>query len=104
MWPRFWIWEALYASQFVALEFFFRGFLVQGLAPRFGFGAVFVPMLPYMMIHFGKPLPEAFGSIIAGFALGMLSLKSRTIYWGALVHICVACGMDLLSLWQHGRL
>ena len=35
-WPKLLIWELSYAAQFVALEFFFRGFLVHGLKHRFG--------------------------------------------------------------------
>jgi hypothetical protein len=56
------------------------------------------------MIHFGKPLPEAIGSIVTGFVLGTMCLESRSIWGGAFVHVSVACGMDLLSLWQRGLL
>lgn len=104
LWPYFVGWEVLYAAQFVALEFFFRGFLVHGTKLRFGFGAVFVMMMPYLMIHFGKPLPEAIGSMIAGFVLGTLSLKSNSVWWGAAIHIAAAVSMDLLSLWHRGFL
>ncbi len=70
-------WELLYAMQFVALEFFFRGFLVQGLRHRFGVDAVLVMMVPYCMIHFGKPMPETFAAIVAGIALGLMSFRTR---------------------------
>ena len=42
LWPNFWLWELLYASQFVGIEFFFRGFLVHGLKRRMGYAAVWV--------------------------------------------------------------
>jgi uncharacterized protein len=104
LWPFFWAWEALYAIQFAALEFFFRGFIVHGLRLPLGYASIFVMMVPYSMIRFGKPLPEAVGSIIAGFVLGTLSLKSGSIWWGASVHVAVAGSMDLLSLWRQGLL
>jgi membrane protease YdiL (CAAX protease family) len=104
LWPNFILWELLYASQFIALEYFFRGFLVNGLRQAFGYGAVFVPIIPYAMIHFGKPLPEALGSIITGFVLASMALKTRSIWGGAAIHISVAVSMDFLSLWQQGRL
>jgi membrane protease YdiL (CAAX protease family) len=104
LWPWFWAWEVLYALQFASLEFFFRGFMLHGLAPRFGYVAVFMMILPYMMIHFTKPMPEAIGSIVAGFVLGTLALKSGSIWWGALAHVTVAVTMDLLSLWHRGFL
>jgi membrane protease YdiL (CAAX protease family) len=98
----FWCWEALYALQFVALEFFFRGFLVHGLKHRLGSYAIPVMTVPYTMIHFGKPFPEALAAIVAGLALGFMSLRTRSIALGAATHITVALGMDLASLWRRG--
>jgi membrane protease YdiL (CAAX protease family) len=92
------IWEAFYFLQFVGLEFFFRGFMVHALKKHFGFYSVFVMMVPYCMIHFGKPLPEAFGAILAGIILGILSLKSNSIWLGVLLHFSVAFAMDCFSL------
>jgi membrane protease YdiL (CAAX protease family) len=97
-------WEVLYAVQFVALEFFFRGFLVHGLKHRFGVYAVFVMTVPYCMIHFGKPMPEATASIIAGVALGLVSLATRSVWLGAALHISVAWGMDFATLARRGLL
>jgi membrane protease YdiL (CAAX protease family) len=95
-------WELAYALQFLALEFFFRGFMINGLKERFGFYAVFVMMVPYCMIHFGKPFPETMGAIVAGFALGVLALRTGTIWLGFLVHVSVALSMDMLALWHRG--
>jgi membrane protease YdiL (CAAX protease family) len=104
LWPYLWAWWALYALQFVALEFFFRGFIVHGLAPRFGYAAVFVMIVPYNMIHYGKPLPEALAAIVGGVVLGTLSLKTKSIWWGAALHIAIAATMDVCSLWHRGLL
>jgi len=54
------------------------------------------------MIHFGKPFPETMAAIIAGIVLGTLSLKSRTIWMGVLIHYSVALTMDLSAVWQKG--
>lgn len=104
LWPAFWTWELLYMAQFVAVEFFFRGFLVHGLKERLGFSAVLVMIMPYCMIHAGKPAPEMLGSILAGLVLGVLSLKSCSILPGVLLHGGVALSMDLASLWRKGLL
>lgn len=104
LWPHFVRWQALYLLQFFALEFFFRGFMVHGLRERMGFQAVFVMMVPYCMIHFGKPMAETLGAIIAGIALGALSLKNRSIWMGVVLHCAVALAMDLLALWRTGAL
>jgi membrane protease YdiL (CAAX protease family) len=104
LWPLFWSWELLYASQFVFLEFFFRGFILHGTKHRFGAYAILVMTVPYCMIHFTKPLPECLASIVAGVALGFMSLKTRSIWLGAALHISVALSMDFASLWRQGYL
>jgi uncharacterized protein len=96
----FWIWEALYALQFVSLEFFFRGFMLKALRPRFGAAAIFVMVVPYCMIHFGKPMAETLGAIVAGLVLGTLAMRTRSIWGGAVIHIAVALTMDLLAVSQ----
>lgn len=97
-------WEFAYALQFLSLEFFFRGFLVHGLKGRFGYYSIFIAVMPYCMIHFGKPLPETLGAIFAGLALGTLSLFTRSIWLGVAIHVSVAVSMDILSLWAQGKL
>jgi membrane protease YdiL (CAAX protease family) len=77
---------------------FFRGFWLGVLRKSFGSGAIFAMAVPYCMIHFGKPYLEAVGAIVAGIALGSLSMKTKSIYQGFLVHITVAALMDWLSL------
>jgi len=93
-------WEIAYFLQFISIEYFFRGFLLVNLEPAFGKLAVIVSMLPYCMIHFGKPFPETIGAIFAGLILGTMALKSRSVIPGIILHYCVAITMDLLSLWQ----
>jgi membrane protease YdiL (CAAX protease family) len=93
-----WMWEAMYAIQFLSLEFFFRGFILKGLAPKFGSAAIFVMVVPYCMIHYGKPLPETFGAIIAGTILGTLALRTRSIWGGVVIHVGVAITMDMLAV------
>jgi hypothetical protein len=80
-----------------ALEMFFRGFWLGALRRSFGSGAIFAMAVPYCMIHFGKPFLEVNGAIVAGIALGSLSMKTKSIYQGFLVHITVA-GADGLAV------
>ena len=91
-------WQALYALQFVSLEFFFRGYMLAGLRDRLGSSAIFVMLVPYCMIHYGKPVLETLGAIIAGLVLGTLAMRTRSIWGGAIIHIAVAVTMDSLAL------
>jgi membrane protease YdiL (CAAX protease family) len=97
-------WEAMYFAQFFALEFFFRGWMIGALRNAMGSSAIFAMALPYCMIHYGKPYLEAHGAIIAGVVLGTLSMRTRSIYGGFLLHIGVAALMDFLSLYKRGAL
>jgi len=98
------LWEAAYGLQFAALEFFFRGFMLFGLARFIGSYAIYVMALPYTMLHFTKPLPEAVAAFFAGITLGTLALHTRSLYGGIVIHITVAWSMDLLSLYHRGIL
>jgi membrane protease YdiL (CAAX protease family) len=97
-------WEGMYFAQFFALEFFFRGWMIQALRPTLGSAAIFAMSVPYCMIHYGKPYLEAHGAVVAGVVLGSLSARTKSVYAGFLVHITVALGMDLLSLSQRDGL
>lgn len=96
-------WQLLYMSQFVVLEFFFRGYVLRALQPAVGANAVWIMCVPYMMIHLPKLWPEATGAILFGLFLGILALRSRSIWGGVLVHAGVALSMDLAALWQSGQ-
>jgi uncharacterized protein len=101
--PDLYWWWLLYWCQFVALEFFFRGFMLNGLAPRLGWAAIFAMTVPYNMLHYGKPMAEALAAIVGGIVLGTLALKTKSIWLGASLHISIALSMDLLALWHLGR-
>ncbi|MEZ4336670.1 MAG: type II CAAX endopeptidase family protein [Sandaracinaceae bacterium] len=99
-WYDFWAWEALYAAQFFSLEFFFRGFWLKAGKRAMGSHAIFAMVVPYCMIHFGKPFPETIAAIGAGVVLGTLALRTRSIWSGFLIHVSVAISMDIAALLQ----
>lgn len=90
--------EVAYGASFVALEFFFRGFLVFAGQPVLGIHAVPVMAFTYCLLHLGKPLPEAASSLIGGLILGYLALRLRSILAGVVAHLTIAWGMDAFVL------
>ncbi len=102
-WFDFILWETIYIAQFLALEMFFRGWWIRATRV-FGIGAIWSMVVPYCMIHYGKPYLEACAACVAGVILGSLSMKTRSIYSGFLVHGTVAILMDILSLDARGGL
>lgn len=103
-WPFLIIWSISYAAQFVGVEFFFRGFLLFGPLRVLGPWVVPLMVVPYCMLHFEKPGLESLGSVVAGTTLGVVALRTRSIYAGILIHVAVAWSMDWLSLWHRGEL
>lgn len=103
--PAAWLaFELIYLGQFFCVEFFFRGFALFRLEQRFGLHAVSLMVVPYALLHIHKPFPEALGSIVAGLVLGMLALKTRSIWPGLAVHGGVALAMDWFALLRSGRM
>jgi hypothetical protein len=102
-WTDFIAWELMYGLSFLALEFFFRGFMLFTLKRTMGAYAIFVMIVPYCMIHFHKPVAEVCGAIFAGIVLGTLAMVTGSIWAGVLIHVSVAWSMDLLAMWHtHG--
>lgn len=88
------IFELAYGATFVALEFFFRGFLVFAGQPALGVHAVPVMAFAYCLLHLGKPMPECASSLIGGLILGYVALRLRSIAAGVVAHLTMAWGMD----------
>lgn len=100
MWAAY---ELIYLTQFVGVEFFFRGFALFRMEQIMGRYAVAVMVIPYALLHIHKPLAEALASIVAGLVLGTLALKSRSIWPGVALHAGVALSMDWFALIRSGR-
>ena len=97
-WKLFLLYELGYVFYFIGWEFFFRGWMLNGLLPKLGrAGALLLPIAPFAVMHLGKAELEALGSIIAGLALGILALRTRSFWYGAMIHAVVAVFMDWLS-------
>lgn len=98
------IFEAARTLRFLCLEFFFRGYLLFSLEGKLGNAAIAAATVPYGIIHFDKPFPEAMAAVLAGAVLGFLALRTRTILGGVIVHSYVGATMDMLALWRKGFL
>ena len=94
--------ECAYLVYFIAWEYFFRGFMTFGLERTLGVWTVFVQMLPFTVMHFGKPDAEALSSIAGALALGWLALRTRSIWYGVIVHGLTAVSLDLVVVAVRG--
>ncbi|RYY66213.1 MAG: CPBP family intramembrane metalloprotease, partial [Chitinophagaceae bacterium] len=89
------LYELSYGSDFVTIELFFRGFLVLAFVRYVGSAALLPMALFYCTIHFGKPLGECISSFFGGLLLGVVTLHTRSIWGGLLVHLGIAWLMEL---------
>ena len=96
-WDTLFIYEAGMLLYMIAWEFIWRGFMLFGLEKRFGGYAVLMQMIPFVILHNGKPFLETFGAIFGGIALGILALRTRSIYYCVVTHIGVMFSIDVIS-------
>lgn len=80
----------------LATEFFFRGFLLFGLA-RLGPRAILVQLVPFVMAHFPKSELEALLAIPAGIVFGVVAWRGRSCLGPWLAHWLVATLVNVLA-------
>ncbi|MFH1198479.1 MAG: CPBP family intramembrane glutamic endopeptidase [bacterium] len=96
-WTIFYVFEIGMFLYMVSWEFAWRGLMLFGLEEKFGYYAVLIQMIPFLILHNGKPVLETFGAIPGGIALGILALRTRSFYYCVLVHFGVMFSIDLIS-------
>lgn len=79
-------------------EFFWRGYALFGLKKKFGYYSVFIQMIPFFILHKGKPELELFASIFAGLILGIQALRSRSFIYCWILHWLVMFSIDGISV------
>jgi hypothetical protein len=94
------IFELVYGWDFVATEWIFRGFFVIGMASIMGHRAVLPMVVTYAFLHFGKPLGETIGSVFGGYILGVIALRTGSIWGGIAIHLGVAWLMEIAAFMQ----
>lgn len=67
-------------------EFMFRGFLLFGLARRFGDEAILLQAVPFAIAHLGKPELETLSTIFGGAAFGLLAYRTNSFFYPFLIH------------------
>lgn len=97
-WRVFIIFEAGLMLYIAAWEFIWRGFMLFGLKEKFGYYSVLIQMIPFLILHNGKPAAETFSAIWGGIALGILALRTGSILYGIIIHAGIMFTIDLISV------
>ena len=100
----FWSYEAMYILfYYVAWEFYFRGFMLFGLSKSLGPAvAILIQTLASCLIHLGKPEGETIGAIIVGIIFGLIAWRTKSIWYGLLLHVAIGFFTDFFILTQSG--
>lgn len=94
-WKIFIIFETAALVYMFAWEFIWRGFMLFGLEEKFGMNAILIQMLPFVILHNGKPFAETFSAIIGSILLGYIAIRTRSIFYGVAIHFILFFSMDL---------
>lgn len=89
--------ELCYGFDFIAIEMFFRGFMIYAFARLLGRGIILPMAAFYVFIHFGKPMGEAISSFFGGAIIGIIAYETRSIIGGIIVHLGIAWLMEFMA-------
>lgn len=70
-------------------EFMFRGFLLFGLKEKLGEASILVQMVPFVLLHIGKPEVETISTIITGILFGYVVYRGRSFWPAFFIHLFI---------------
>ncbi len=98
-----WVWEASRLVYMTSWEFLFRGYLLFALWRRMGTLAIFVQMVPFVLMHVvsHKPPSEVYFTIGSGLLSGLFALLAQSIWPIVFLHAAGAILLDLCIVFCH---
>ena len=72
-----------------AWEYLLRGFLLFGLKKRFGEASIIIQMVPFVLLHLGKPELEALSCIVTGLWFGWIAYRGKSFWPAFMIHVFI---------------
>lgn len=72
-----------------AWEFLFRGFMLFGLRDKLGEISIVVQMIPFVVLHFGKPDIEVLSTVFTGLWFGYICYRTNSFWPAFIIHIVI---------------
>lgn len=82
-----------------AWEFLFRGFMLFGLKDKFEENAILVQMIPFALLHLGKPASETISCIISGIYFGYVCYRGKAFWPAFIIHLWINYSMKFLIVY-----
>ena len=79
-------------------EFFYRGFMTLGLKDSLKEGAIVVQMVPFTLLHLGKPMVESIACIPSGLIWGYIAYKGESFWPAFFMHMAVNVVLKCASI------
>ena len=77
-------------------EFIYRGFLLFGLKEKLGEYSILVQMIPFMLLHFGKPEIETISTIFMGIYFGYVVYRGNSFWPALIIHLFINVGFRVI--------
>ncbi len=85
-WPSYLFETTLYM---LGWEYLFRGYMLVGLKKSLKEGAILVQMIPFTLMHLGKPNIETISCIFSGLAWGYICYRANSFWPAFFMHMVV---------------
>jgi membrane protease YdiL (CAAX protease family) len=72
-----------------ASEFIYRGFLLFGLREKLKEGSILLQMVPFALLHLGKPELETISTIITGLLFGYVAYRGKSFWPAFIIHLFI---------------
>jgi CAAX amino terminal protease family. len=72
-----------------AIEYMFRGFLLFGLKDKFKEGSILIQMIPFVLLHLGKPELETISCLFTGILFGYIAYRGKSFWPAFIIHLFI---------------
>lgn len=72
-----------------AWEFIYRGYLLFGLKDKLKEGAILLQMIPFVLMHLGKPELETVSTIFTGIIFGYVAYRGKSFWPAFIIHLFI---------------
>ena len=72
-----------------ASEFIYRGFLLFGLKEKFKEGSILLQMIPFALLHLGKPELETVSTLFTGILFGYVAYRGKSFLPAFIIHLFI---------------
>ena len=72
-----------------AFEYMYRGFMLFGLKEKFKEGSILIQMVPFVLLHIGKPEIETISCLFTGILFGYMAYRGKSFWPAFLFHLFI---------------